>query len=172
MNVRILVFLRRFFNFLGWFSLAAVVYTTAEAVHFHFANPDPIAAEITHYLEASTPLVTRLGTLFDGVGNAYLAFFMGSVLLMLQLRRPQRVTQSERFLLITCACFVGKTLTLAISWSGAFPGFTSGFDGAFSLFTYLASAAIAVSPPLLYAATAYVLFSHFKQMVTFESEVA
>lgn len=172
MNPKLIPWLQRIFWILGWSVLVlAMVNIAAEAYYFF----RPTSNDLIQWPKHEFYFLKQMRILFSSLGQAFFAFLVSSIFDMIFHRAPVRRQQTESFLIITCIGFVGEGLLGSISWAQSvlyiFPTFakSTGPD-LLSALSYLLS----LFPNLIsfvYAITIYVLFRHFSQMVTFESEV-
>jgi hypothetical protein len=116
-------------------------------------------------------IVSALDSFFSGFGNALFAFLIAAVFRMIEKQAPIGNEHAKRLMIVCCLFYVADALvqfyslilalTTTLQWA-------KGFDW---LLPY-SSTAIPVLVPILYAASIFVLYTHFTKMVMFESEVA
>jgi hypothetical protein len=120
-------------------------------------------------------LGNALGSFFSNLGNAFLAFLIAAVFRMIANQAPVGSENARRLMIVCCLSYVANVLVQICSFIsivhsliqlGFYRGIGPGFWFPFAL------AVIPAFVPLLYAATIFVLYTHFTKMVTFESEVA
>jgi len=110
-----------------------------------------------------------LDAFFSGLASAFLAFLVAAVVRMIQRESPAGNETARRVMIVCCLSYAASALVrihvLASSPIIA-PQVAKGFGW---MLTYSLTAVLS---PILYAASIYVLYTHFTRMVEFESEVA
>ena len=120
-------------------------------------------------------LGSALGSFFSNLGNAFLAFLIAAVFRMIAKQAPVGSENARRLMIVCCLSYIAHVLVQICS-------FISSVHSLLQLEIYrriglgfwfpFALAVVPAFVPLLYAATIFVLYTHFARMVTFESEVA
>jgi hypothetical protein len=158
--------LQRLFWVVGWVLIvvaAAGVYQTLNNGIFHF-QPEP-----EHYLPQFKKFVE---TLTEG----FFAFLMSTVFGMIFHREPVSSVRGERFMKITCLCYLLQAVIQVYTWFyGIFlirgPCPDCGLAMGTTMWGLYLLVGIASLGPALYAVIIFVLYRHFTRMVKFESEV-
>ena len=112
-------------------------------------------------------------SLFSGLGNAFFAFLIAAVVRMILKKAPVAIEYANRLMIVCCLFYLAGALIRfydlihgLLLTRRLVPGFVWGMLAPYPLL------AIPAITPLLYAASIYVLYRHFTDMVQFESEVA
>lgn len=172
MNPKLIPWLQKVFWILGWAVLMLAVVNIGAEAYCYFR---PASNDLIQWPKHEFLFLKQVRVLFTSLGQAFFAFLVSSIFDMIFHRAPVKRQQTESFLILACIGFVGEGLLGMISWVQSafyiFPTFgnSTGLD-ILSALSYLLS----LFPNLIsfvYAITIYVLFKHFSQMVTFESEV-
>ncbi len=140
------------------------VYRSAQQV------PPAISSIVTEF-----KLGNALSSFFSNLGNAFLAFLIAAVFRMIAKEAPVGRENARRLMIVCCLSYAADALAQICS-------FVSNVQVLWQLEMYkrigpgfwipFAMTVIPAFVPLLYAATIFVLYTHFTRMVTFESEVA
>ena len=168
MNARLVKRLQIFFWLAGW---AILVLGVANAglpfIREYIFNSN---TSFAHIYKNDFSVVISFQQIFSAIGEGFFAFLTSAVFGMIFRKEPAS-RQTERFLNLTCLGFLGSGVLSLYSWFTIIgPMMGQEAPNAF----YLASYAFGLIPPLtnfVYAIAVYVLFRHFSQMVTFETEV-
>ena len=118
-------------------------------------------------------ILSSLSSFFSGFGGVFFAFLIAAVFHMIEKEAPVGKENAQRLMIVCCFSYVADALVL-------FCSFILKLSEGMQIFSasgwrsWIPYAATAVSPlvPVLYAASIFVLYTHFTRMATFESEVA
>jgi hypothetical protein len=176
MNAKLLQVLRIVMLVLGWLLIAGVLADIGSRFFLYRQGQ----TDVTGYLGSVAARFDLAGILvdfFSSLGNAFLAFLIAAVFHMIGRQAPVRAENAKRLMIVCCLSYLADTLTRVCSsavklssyWQLSAATKSVGhiwfwFGWASSLFPALV--------PILYAASIFVLYTHFTKMVTFESEVA
>lgn len=169
MDRKLTLMLQKVFWVLGWVTILIATASMAFQAYNHF-NPPP---EIWPKKDFS--IVTQLHRLVSTMGQAFFAFLVSSIFGMVFHRAPIKKQQTEAFLTLTCFGFIGEGIFGIIDWIQFGVLVLPNFDlstslGWMSIFNHLLN----IFPNIIsfvYAITIFILFRHFTNLVTFESEV-
>ena len=167
MNIKSLKLLRIGALILGWILLI----TGLLGVYRLSANYHNVLG-FTTVTEFGIILTTRF---FSGLGNVFLAFLVAAVLRMIEKEAPVRVKNAQRLMIVCCLSFLVDAIVRSCAFILSLPDIMNLFDRPDWVWGSLLQNAYIGLPPFasfLYAASIFVLFTHFSKMVTFESEVA
>jgi len=170
MNPQWMTRLQKFFWAIGWAMLALVLINIGCEVYRYFSYEPGFLGEFFNK-QPQFSLLTQLRVLCSGIANAFFAFLMSSVFAMIFQRTPPSA-QAERFLILTCAGFVGEGLLTLYNWITGLSHLQFGNES-WQIMTVMAYV-LSVFTPLMsfiFAMTIYVLYKHFTRLITFESEV-
>jgi hypothetical protein len=159
---------------LGWLLLAgALMGVWNQVALYQWSDNDPPG------LYGSVPFrfdfARALGSFFSIFGNAFFAFLIAAVLRMIERRAPVEDERAQRLMIVCCLSYVAEfviklgSFTLGLGDLSSLPLAGSHF---LRFWIPCLVTAIPVLIPAFYAATILVLYTHFTNMVTFESEVA
>lgn len=155
----------------GWIILITVL--LFEPGHFsnyyHMpANPDGRVTMIAKF-----GIIRTLSSFFSGLGNVFLAFLVAAVLRMIEKEAPIGVKNARRLMIAGCFFFLVDAIVRSCALILSLPDVMRFFHRP-DWVSLLPHAYMGPLPfaPILYAASIFVLFTHFSKMVTFESEVA
>lgn len=168
MNIKSLKLLRIGALILGWIILLTVLLRVGQSVYYHMhTNP---------YGGAAMPqfgIVTTLFSFLSGLGNVFLAFLVAAVVRMIEKEAPVGVKNARRLMIVCCLSYLVDAIVRSGAFILALPDVMNFFHRPdwVSLFPYAYIGSLPFAP-FLYAASIFVLFTHFSKMVTFESEVA
>lgn len=170
MNPKVITWLQKIFWIVGWAVLVLTVGTIAFQTYDYFQP----STGLIQWPKKEFDFLHQTRILFSAVGQAFFAFLVSSIFGMIFQRAPARTEQTEIFLKLTCIGFAGDGILGLISWiRSAFYIFPqtmkSGWEILSGLSYLLSVFSILIS--FVYAITIYVLYRHFSQLVTFESEV-
>ena len=165
MNIKSLKLLRIGSLILGWILLITVLL----GVYRLSANYHIMAS----YDGGVTAIAFRISSIFSGLGNVFLAFLVAAVLRMIEKEAPVRGKNARRLMIVCCLSFLADAIVRSWAFILCLPDIISIF-GRPDWVSVLPTSYIGLPPfaPFLYAASIFVLFTHFSKMVTFESEVA
>jgi hypothetical protein len=131
-------------------------------------NPEGFITAIAQF-----DILSTLSSFFSGFGGVFLAFLVAAVFRMIEKEAPVGKESAQRLMIVCCISYLADALALCFSFilklsEGLQIFSTSGWR------SWIPYASTAVSPlvPVLYAASIFVLYTHFTKMATFESEVA
>ncbi len=171
--------LEKVFRILGWATLVLAVLSLVTQ-GFNFFNPSQyMPTPEFHFLK-------QMEIFFSTIGLAFFAFLISAVFKMILHKAPVNMEQTERYLILTCIGFAGEGLFALSGWLQSTAYVFSRMIGdwgtivsdpmlfALSDGTLLLGHLISLFTnfiPFVYAISVYVLFKHFSQLVTFESEV-
>ena len=118
---------------------------------------------------------SALSSFFSKLGSAFLAFLIAAVFRMIARQAPVGNENARRLMIVCCLSYLADAFSQICS-------FISSVSVLLQLEMYRSMGlgfwfpvslnAIPPLVPILYAATIFVLYTHFTRMVTFESEVA
>ncbi len=164
MNIKSLKLLRIGALILGWILLITELWRVCllSASYHNFLNFD----------EGVTVIAIRISSFFSGIGNVFLAFLVAAVLRMIEKEAPVGGKNARRLMIVCCLSFLVDAIVRAYAFILSLPDIRYFFDDPHwvSLVPYYFG--LPPFAPFLYAASIFVLFTHFSKMVTFESEVA
>ena len=165
MNIKSLKLLRIGALILGWILLITEllrVFRLSASLHI-MANIDG----------GVTAIAFRISSIFSGLGNVFLAFLVAAVLRMIEKEAPVRGKNARRLMIVCCLSFLADAIVRSCAFILSLPDIMY-FFGRPDWVSSIPNAYIGLPPfaPFLYAASIFVLFTHFSKMVTFESEVA
>jgi hypothetical protein len=131
-------------------------------------NPEGFITDITQF-----DILSALSSFFSGFGSVFLAFLIAAVFRMIEKEAPIGKENAQRLMIVCCFSYVADALVLFCSFilklsEGMRIFSVSGWR---SWIPYV-STAVPPLVPVLYAASIFVLYTHFTKMATFESEVA
>lgn len=159
---------------LGWATLALTLMKIGMSAFQHFQP----AAEFEIIPRAPFIFLLELQKLFSGIGEAFFAFLVSAVFGMVYHRKPIGTQRNERFLLLACVGFLAESLLGALHMIRLgfqiIPDALNSNSGTEYIASQIISYFLFFAPSILsslYAITIFVLFRHFAQLVTFESEV-
>ena len=117
--------------------------------------------------------ISVLSYFFSGLGNVFLAFLVAAVLRMIEKEAPVGNKNARRLMIACCLSYLADAIVRSCAFILSLPDIMHFFDRP-DWVSLLPNAYIGLPPfaPFLYAASIFVLFTHFSKMVTFESEVA
>ena len=167
MNAKMLTLLRICALVLGWLLVVGIVANVwGHFVVYRQAQMVPMAFPQFN-------IATALGSFFSNFGNAFFAFLIAAVFRMIERQAPVGHENARRLMIVCCLSYVADALVRSCAFAASFPGTLQSF-GSFGWRFWIpyASTAIPVLVPILFAASIFVLYTHFSKMVTFESEVA
>ena len=157
---------------LGWVLLGTILLESSGRFYISLRTPADTGG-IVSTMAAFAYLRAHGCSLFSGLGSAFFAFLVAAVLRMIEKEAPVGTKNARRVMIACCLFYLAdgavRTLFLIMSLSDIMnllnrPNWVSLLPNAYigtPLFT-----------SFLYAASIFVLFTHFTKMVTFESEVA
>ena len=165
MNIKSLKLLRIGALILGWILLI----TGLLGVYRLSANYHNVLG-FTTVTEFGIILTTRF---FSGLGNVFLAFLVAAVLRMIEKEAPVSEKNARSLMIVCCLSFLMDAIVRSCAFILSLPDIMY-FFGRPDWVSSIPNAYIGLPPfaPFLYAASIFVLFTHFSKMVTFESEVA
>ena len=118
-------------------------------------------------------IIRALSIFFSGLGNVFFAFLIAAVLRMIEKEAPVGRKNVQRLMIICCLSYLADAIVRSWGFFLSLSAVTYFFNNP-DWISLLPNAYIGLPPfaPFLYAASIFVLFTHFTKMVTFESEVA
>ncbi len=153
----------------GWWLVVGVLAGIGGSLAiYRQAQSDP-----SEYLRSVTQfnIASALSTFSSGLGDACFAFLIASVLRMIEKEAPIGKESARSLMIVCCLSYVAAALlrfcTLISNLTEAL-SYSKGIDW----LAPFSSTAIPILAPILYAASIFVLYTHFMEMVIFESEVA
>ncbi len=171
MNVRSLKSLRIGASILGWLiilGIASNIYGYVEIFRKGLSVSTVFPGMIGPF-----SLASALGSFFSSFGNAFFAFLIAAVFLMIERQVPVGNEHANRLMIVCCFSYladaVARFCSFLTSLSKDVPHLQS---SDWRIWLPYASTAIPVLIPVLFAASIFVLFTRFASMVVFESEVA
>ena len=174
MNANSLRLLRIGALVLGWLLIAGVLANIWGHLEIYCQGQrDP-----TGFLRsvAQFDIVSALNSFFSGFGSAFFAFLIAAVFRMVEKRAPVGSEYAKRLMIICCLNYGADALVRFYSLILGLPSklpLAEGFEWLYLLsYSSLAIKTITVLIPMLYAASIFVLYTHFTKMVMFESEIA
>jgi hypothetical protein len=174
MNAKSLKLLRIGALVLGWLLIAGILEDIWSQL-FLYSRVQKDATGFFGSTAAQFNLANSLGSFFSGLGNAFLAFLIAAVLRMIEKHAPVGNGHGKRLMIVCCVSYLAAALTGFCSSISKTSGVLRLQDFAKYFWWFwlpYSSTLITVFVPVLYAATIFVLYTHFTKMVTFESEVA
>jgi hypothetical protein len=164
MNIKSLKLLRIGVLILGWILLITVLWGVCLlSANFHnMANIDGGVIGIA----------SRISDFFFGLGNVFLAFLVAAVLRMIEKEAPVRGKNARRLMIVCCLSFLVDVIVRSYVFILSLPDIRYFFDDPYWAYSFPYYIGLPPFAPFLYAASIFVLFTHFSKMVTFESEVA
>jgi hypothetical protein len=170
MKTRSLQFLRICALVLGWVLVGSVLVSVMGQFSIYLRAQDTPPGFLAI---AQFDIMKSLSTFFSGFGNALLAFLIAAVFLMIEKQAPVGSENAKRIMIVCCIAYLSDALSsfcsTILKLSELLQVLTPFVWGFWLQFMPMA---IPVLVPLLYAASIFVLYTHFTKMVTFESEVA
>ena len=171
MNIKSLKVLRICALIMGWLLLIGVLTGIWGRYSLYRRTPENTEGFVTAIAQFN--ILSNLSSFFSGFGSVFFAFLVAAVLRMIEKEAPIGKEKAQRLMIVCCLSYTADAIVRFCSFLpnlSAVVNFFSRSDW-MSLLPY---AYMGISPfaPLLYAASIYVLFTHFTNMVTFESEVA
>jgi hypothetical protein len=169
MNAESLKLLRIGALVLGWLLVAGVlVGIWGHLAIYYQGQNDP-----TGFLRsvAQFDIVRALNSFFSGFGGAFFAFLIAAVFRMIEKQAPVGYENAKRLMIVCCLSYVADALvrfySLILNLTTTLQ-LANGFEWLYRN----SSTAITLLIHILYAASIFVLYTHFTKMVMFESEVA
>jgi hypothetical protein len=164
MNIKSLKLLRIGALILGWILLITELWKVCLLIAYYhnFLNIDG----------GGIALASRISSYFFGLGNVFLAFLVAAVLRMIEKESPVMEKNARRLMIVCCLSFLVDTIVRSCTFILSLPDtirILTLNDWVSNLPYFIGFPPFA---PFLYAASIFVLFTHFTKMVTFESEVA
>jgi hypothetical protein len=191
METQILLKLQKIYSFIAWGLLVlTLVFIGLKANTFLSAPTETVdlgdlrAQIIPRYIShGEFYFVPESIVLFDSLGYIFFAFLISAVFKMLANKNELNLERAERFLYVTSASFLLKTIFSFIQFVGIVRMGTGGnackkfleCGVGFELLTLSSNALMFVNqcvPSLLMALTTFILFKHFAKLISFEAEVA
>lgn len=164
MNTKSLKLLRIGALVLGWSLLITVLLDAWGRIYRH--------TQINH--EAFDQFaIPAMSAFFSGLGSIFFAFLIAAILRMIEKEAPVGKKNAKRLMIVCCLSYLADAVVRSSALILSLPHVMHLFNRPdwISLLPY---AYFGPPPfaPFLYAASIFVLFTHFTKMVTFESEVA
>ena len=131
-------------------------------------NPEGFITAIAQF-----DILSALSSFFSGFGSVFFAFLIAAVFRMIEKEAPVGKENAQRLMIVCCFSYAAEAIVLFCAFilklSEGVQIFSS--SGWRSLVPY-ASTAVSPLVPVIYAASIFVLYTHFTKLATFESEVA
>lgn len=169
MNTRSLKLLRIGALILGWLLVAGVLAGIWSQLVIYYQgqnNPMEFLRSVAQF-----DIVRALNSFFSGFGGAFFAFLIAAVFRMIEKQAPVGSENAKRLMIVCCLSYAADALvhfySLILNVTTMLQ-LANGFEWLYRS----SSTAITVLISFLYAASIFVLYTHFTKMVTFESEVA
>jgi hypothetical protein len=131
-------------------------------------NPEGFITAIAQF-----DILSAVSSFFSGFGGVFFAFLIAAVFRMIEKEAPVGKENAQRLMIVCCFSYIAEALVLFYSFilklsEGMQIVSASGWR------SWIPYASTAASPlvPVLYAASIFVLYTHFTKLATFESEVA
>ena len=171
MNVNSLKLLRICAFIMGWALLVGISAQIWGWINFYREALDYSEGFVAAVAEFDD--LKSISNFLFAFGSAFFAFLIASVFRMIEKEAPHGQAIAQSLMIVCCFSYVADALVRFGSLIRHFSEKMLVFNSP-DLGSFLFSASSAVSPlvPVLYAASIFVLFTHFTKMVTFESEVA
>lgn len=171
MNNKLLKLLRIGALVMGWLLLISVLLGVWGRYSLYRNAPENTEGFVTAIAQFN--ILSNFSSFFSGFGSVFFAFLVAAVLRMIEKEAPVGKEKAQRLMIICCLSYMADAVVRFCTFIpnlSVVVYFFSRSDWT-SLLPY---AYIGIVPfaPILYAATIFVLFTHFTEMVTFESEVA
>jgi hypothetical protein len=155
---------------MGWLVVAGVLAGIWGRVALYYqGQSDPTS--FLGSLAARFELLSALSSFFADLGNALFAFLIAAVVRMIEKRAPVEHEYARRLMITCCLAYVAEAAVRFFSFSLILSRVLHAMNGVGTLGPHSSSATLVLAP-VIYAVSIFVLYSHFTQMVTFESEVA
>ncbi len=172
MSIKSLKLLRIGALVLGWMLLITILFESCGRIYIYLHTPVNT--------EGIVPTMAKFAYLrahgcsfFSGLGSVFLAFLVAAVLRMIEKEAPIGMKNARRLMIVCCFFYLADAIVRSFFLVMSLPDITFLFNRP-NWISLLPHAYIGPPPfaPLLYAASIFVLFTHFTKMVAFESEVA
>ena len=164
MNIKLLKLLRIGALILGWILLITELWKVCLLIAYYhnFLNIDG----------GGIALASRISSIFFGLGTVFLAFLVAAVLRMIEKKAPVSGSNSRRLMIVCCLSFLVDAIVRSCTFILSLPDIMYFFHSPDWVSSFPHYFGLPPFAPFLYAASIFVLFTHFSKMVTFESEVA
>ena len=164
MNIKSLKLLRIGALILGWILLITELWKVCLLIAYYhnFLNIDG----------GGIALASRISSFFFGLGNVFLAFLVAAVLRMIEKEAPVMGKNARRLMIVCCLSFLVDVIVRSYVFIMSLPDIMYSFFRPDWVYSFPYFIGLPPFAPFLYAASIFVLFTHFSKMVTFESEVA
>lgn len=171
MNTKSLKLLRIGVLVLGWILLISALLGTWGRYNLYCQTLGNLEGSVTATAQFS--ILRALSSCFSDFGNVFFAFLMAAVLRMIEKESPVGRKNARRLMIVCCLSYMADAIVQFCSLILNLSGVTQIFNHPdwISLLPYVYVGATPIAP-FLYAASIFILFTHFTKMVTFESEVA
>jgi uncharacterized membrane protein len=175
-NRKMLSRLEQVFRWLGYYLLASAAFAIVWSIR-EFARTDIVLADgITPANTDPFFILPQITTLVTYITQAFFVLLVGQVFALLLNGSEKLYERGDRLMIVTTIGFVLQGVSSFTNWIhnayewdplGKFhdPG------GNYYLAYFVMSGFSQLLTPILYAVTIFVLYRHFVQMVSFESEV-
>ncbi len=171
MNKRSLMLLRICAVVLGWILLIGEWAGIWGRYYLYRRAPNTTEGFITAI--AQFDILNALSSFFSGLGGVFFAFLIAAVFRMIEKEAPVGQANARRLMIVCCFSYVAEAIVLFCSFILKLSEGMQIFSAS-SWRSWIPYASTAASPlvPVLYAASIFVLYTHFMKLATFESEVA
>jgi membrane-anchored glycerophosphoryl diester phosphodiesterase (GDPDase) len=171
MNIKSLKVLRICVLLMGWLLLIGVLtgiwvsYLLYYDYHLHYHAPE-FVTQIAQF-----SILKSLSSFFSGFGSVFFAFLVAAVFRMIEKNAPVGKERAQRLMIVCCLSYLADAIVRFCSFISDLSVVVNFFSlSDWTSLPYIAR--VVPFAPVLYAASIFVLFTHFTKMVTFESEVA
>lgn len=156
---------------LGWILLITISLDSWGSIYRYLHIP--VNTEGVVSTMAKFAYLRAHGSLFSGLGSVFFAFLVAAILRMIEKEAPVGMKKAQRLMIVCCFFYLADAIVRFFFLIMSLPHITNCFNRP-NWISLLPHAYIGPPPfaPFLYAASIFVLFTHFTKMVTFESEVA
>ncbi len=173
MNAKLLRLLRIGATAFGWLLVIGILAGSFNQLHIYLGIKQGSLSITGGFPRLQ--IVNALGQFLSSLGNAFFAFLIATVIRMIEQGVPVGIKKATRLMSVCCLSFTAEALVrvwsvvLILSGTIAFRPFE---NWSWRLWLTYASVLIPVLVPFLYAASVFVLYTHFARMGMFGSEVA
>lgn len=137
---------------------------------YHHSQNDPVGWFWEGHA-AQFSILHALSTFFSHLGHAFFAFLIAAVVRMIEKHAAIGYNYARSLMIVCCLAFLAEALVQSCFFFIVLTGMSSLAPVSGSPIPRAASIDSFLSP-VLYAASIYILFTHFTRLLIFESEVA
>ncbi len=157
---------------LGWMLLITLSLESWGRFYIHLHTPVNTGGVVSTMAKFAY-LRSHGCSLFSGLGIVFFAFLVAAVLRMIEKEAPVGMKNARKLMIVCCFFYLADAIVRSFFLIMSLPDIMNLFNRP-DWISLLPHVYIGTPPfaPFLYAASIFVLFTHFTKMVTFESEVA